>query len=351
MGKKSIKVLEEAKALLARSMQINATAIQNLNRTSTPEPPTEQAKKKKWLLLGLAVIAVLATGVFLGYQYFKSHSNNRSAEDATEDATAFKDSSAAYAQGELAVLERWDLPKELKEISGNVFIDAERMACVQDNEGSIFIYNLTSKKIERTIPFGPTGDYEGLAKVGHKYYVLRGDGMLIEVNTSSPDKPEVKEFDLPLGLDNDTETLFYDEPNNRLLVAVKEKDPSGKNVKGIYAVDLTTMKMNNDAVVSVPGDLADNNNDLKKGKKKDNTLKPSDMIAHPETGELYILNGPSSQFIIADRKGSILSIIELDKKVFPQPEGLCFSPSGELYVSSEAAKNGTGVIAKVSIKR
>jgi uncharacterized protein YjiK len=349
MGKKAKKQLEEAKTLLARSMRINATALQELHRSpaDAPHKPIATPVKRNWLPLGLVALAILVTGMFLGYQYYKG----RAGDSDTGTVAALTDSSREHSSEKFEVIETWELPKELKEISGNVFIDAQHVACIQDNQGTIFIYNLASKKIDRTIPFGPTGDYEGIAKVDSKFYVLRADGMIIEVNTASPNTPEVKEFDLPLGIDHDTESLFYDQPNTRLLVVVKEKDPSGQNVKGIYAFDLKTMQMQKEPVVSVPGALPDDGNDQKKGKKKGNLLKPSDMIIHPETGELYILNGPSSQLVITDRTGAILSVTELDKKVFPQPEGLCFSPDGELYVSSEGAKNGTGVIAKVRIGR
>jgi hypothetical protein len=348
MGKKAKKQLEEAKTLLARSMRINAAAMQELHRTPAAVPATQivTAVKRNWLPWALAALAILIIGMFLGYQYYKGRAGGSDAGKAM----AFMDSGRGQSRT-LELIETWELPKELKEISGNVFIDAQHVACIQDNEGTIFIYNLASKKIDRTIPFGAKGDYEGLAKVDSKFYVLRADGMIIEINTATANHPEIKEYDLPLGTDNDTESLFYDQPNNRLLVAVKEKDPSGENVKGIYAFDLRTMQMEKKAVVSVPGELPGGGKNEKKDEKKGNLLKPSDMIVHPETGELYILNGPSSQFIITDRAGAILSVIELDKKVFPQPEGLCFSPDGELFVSSEGAKNGSGVIAKVRISR
>jgi len=75
----------------------------------------------------------------------------------------------------------WKMPKELNEISANVLLSDNRMACIQDNAGVIFIYDMQSKTIESTIPFSTTGDYEGLAVVGGTYYVLRSDGMLYEV--------------------------------------------------------------------------------------------------------------------------------------------------------------------------
>ena len=50
----------------------------------------------------------------------------------------------------------WQMPKELNEISANVLLSDTRMACIQDNAGVIFIYDMQSKTIESTIPFSTT---------------------------------------------------------------------------------------------------------------------------------------------------------------------------------------------------
>lgn len=249
----------------------------------------------------------------------------------------------------------WILPDKLKEISANVFRDNDHMACIQDKEGKIYMYNLQSKSIDGEIEFAGDGDYEGLAKVKDTWYVLRSDGFLFEVQEQKDGKPVVKTYDLPFNAANDMESLCYDSANNRLLVGVKEKDLTEKDRKGVYAFDLTTKKMSTGAVLylksSVKGeDKDDEDNDNKgkgKKKKKDKSeIKPSGIAIEPKSGELYILDGPSSRLFTADAKGNLTSKIQLDKQTFPQPEGLCFNPAGDLYISSEGSKNGPGVIVK-----
>ncbi|WP_133054702.1 SdiA-regulated domain-containing protein [Niastella populi] len=252
----------------------------------------------------------------------------------------------------------WRLPGVLKEISANVFSDNDHMACIQDNDGIIFIYNLQSRRIDGKIPFAGNGDYEGLAKVQNSWYVLRSDGFLFEVQEQSGAKPIVTTYDLPLTVENETEALCYDSANNRLLVGVKEKDLTEKDKKGVYGFDLKTKKMSTDAVFYLESPKKENDKDGKKDrddddkgkekkKKKDRSgIKPSGIAIEPGTGDLYILDGPSSRLITADSKGRIKSNVQLDKHTFPQPEGLCFSPGGDLYISSEGGKNGQGVIVK-----
>lgn len=261
------------------------------------------------------------------------------------------------ASANVQVLQVWEMPKELTEISANVLVDENRMACVEDNDGIIYIYNLKTKAIDHTIPFAGKGDYEGMALVGNTYYILRSDGFLYEVQPRGNEAPQVKTYDLPMESSNDTESLFYDKTHNRLLIGVKEKDLSGANGKGIYSFDLATKKLSTEATMMVlagehkndnPATSEDGEKKKKKGKKHRGEIKPSDIAIHPTTGEIYILNGPQSELLIADPKGHVKSSVQLPENVFPQPEGLCFSPSNELYISSEGGKKGKGVIAKVA---
>lgn len=248
------------------------------------------------------------------------------------------------------VLQRWQMPKELLEISSNLLIDEIRMACIQDNKGIIYIYNLKTKAVEDKIEFEEEGDFEGLARVGDVYYVLRSDGMLFEISGGS--KRTVKKYDLPLGPENDCESMFYDKSKNRLLIGVKEKDLSSKDKKGIYGFDLARKRMDSRAVYLIgnyaPG--SDKKSDGKGSKNKTKgEIKPSEIVIHPQRGTLFILNGPSSQLMEADFAGNILSTIQFDKNDFPQPEGMCFSSSGKLYISSEGDKKHPGVIAQIEL--
>lgn len=245
----------------------------------------------------------------------------------------------------------WAMPKELKEISANVFVDDVRMACIQDNDGIIYIYNLQTENIDEQIPFADKGDYEGLALVRNIYYVLRSDGVLFEVQPQKGKAPLVKTYETPLKAENETESVCFDNDNNRLLVAVKTKDLHEKDKKGIYAFDLTTKQMSTTAVVYIESkvgidDNEENNGKGRKKKKEKAVIKPSDIAIQPSTKDFYILDGPSARLFITDAKGNIKSRFELDRNILPQPEGICFSKSGDIYISSEANKNKHGMIVK-----
>jgi len=257
------------------------------------------------------------------------------------------------SKSDVTIIQVWELPQELVEISANVLIDEQRMACIQDNAGTIYIYNLTSKAIEQKIVFTGKGDFESLVFVEKTFYALRADGHLYKITTSTKAKPTVEIFDLPLTVENDTESMFYDATASRLLIGVKEKNMANANAPGkeVYAFDLKTNTMSPKPVLTIeePDAISPPDARKKDKKKKEGKFKPSEIAMHPSTGELYILNGPASILLVADKLGKIKKQYPLDKQLFPQPEGLCFSTSGDLYISSEGGNRGRGIIALVKL--
>ncbi len=57
------------------------------------------------------------------------------------------------------------LPENLKEISGLSFYKENQLACVNDEKGNVFIYDLQKENIVEKIEIGKKGDYEGIEVV------------------------------------------------------------------------------------------------------------------------------------------------------------------------------------------
>src|SRR5687767_9620546 len=85
------------------------------------------------------------------------------------------------------------LPSELLEISGLTDVSDSKIACVQDEKGIIYIYDLVSKKIVDKIPFAADADYEGLTRVHDDLYTLSSEGKLYETK-SAWKKPQTKVY-------------------------------------------------------------------------------------------------------------------------------------------------------------
>jgi len=75
----------------------------------------------------------------------------------------------------------WKLPKKLVEISGLSFIDKNRLACIQDEKGNVYIFNLKTREVETKIDFNGDGDYEGIEIIKNDCWILKSNGTLFKV--------------------------------------------------------------------------------------------------------------------------------------------------------------------------
>ena len=257
----------------------------------------------------------------------------------------------------------WELPKKLEEISGLGYIDKHRLVCVQDEKGNIYIFNLKSGEVERKVEFGDDGDFEGIEIVNKNAWVLKSNGTLYEVKDFLKDKePQVKKYKTALSAKNDTEGLCYDPISNNLLIACKGNPfvdkKSGKEFKAIYTFDLKTKLLKSKPIFLIEMDTIKfykNYNTMSEmgievlayldDSKGDLSFQPSGIAIHPITGNFYVLGSVGKLLLVFSREGKMLAIIHFKSKVHPQPEGICFSPDGTMYISNEG-DGGDGTILK-----
>ena len=225
--------------------------------------------------------------------------------------------------------EKYVLPEKLTEISGLSYSNNGQLFCVNDEQGKIFVYSITDKDIIKTIDFGKDGDYEGIEIVGNTVYVLNSDGRIKAIDLSTEktinidcSQKEVLEY----------EGLAYDQDKNSLLLAVKEM----KGSKRIYEYNLSSESMKVRYII--PDTFIDANSDKKE-------FKPSGIAVHPISKEIYILASAGKKLMVISTENEKVNQYNLDNQLFAQPEGICFSPNGELFISSEG-KGGSGYILR-----
>lgn len=264
-----------------------------------------------------------------------------------------KDNKSNKSDEKITIQIKWYLHPVLHEISGICWIDEQRMACVQDELGIIYIFNFLSAKIENKIPFAGPGDFESITKDGDTYFVMRSDGRIFEIRMSSSKNPTVIQYDLPFDKTLDYEGFFYDKSKKRLLITFKEPDPQTKSkIRGIYAFDPVKKTMSSKPVYEI--DLSNplinkqDKDDDKKDKDLYKNFFPSDIAINPVTSEIYMTNGINPSILVLDKTGKMKRYFKLDKDNFPQPEGITFSSNGDMFLSSEGVKHN-GIIAKAII--
>jgi hypothetical protein len=260
-----------------------------------------------------------------------------------------KDTSLPDSSKDVVKITRsWELPSTLKKVSGIDYLEAGKMACIQDETGTIYIYNLESKSIEKEIPFGPPGDYEGIAIVNENAYVGCADGRILEILNFRSDKPIVKEYGTHLTIKQSVGGLCYDKKNKRLLIAVKGGEDGNKFYKSVYSFDLVKKTVPLKPAIKI--NLKDPVFNNLQTKKLQMVFQPSDIGIHPVTRDFYLIDGVRSLLLVTDESGIIKSLNILNKTLFVQPEGVTFSPSGELYIANKGIKEEPGMLMLVHFK-
>jgi hypothetical protein len=241
------------------------------------------------------------------------------------------------------------LPPRLAEVSGVTALSGAEVACVQDEEGVVFVYDLGQRRVVRQIPFGPRGYYEGVASAGARLFVLRSDGVLFELQDSSS-APQVRARVLRLPT-ADNEGLCFDGQRRRLLIAPKTRLGKGKALKDTraifaYGLDSAALEPEPVMIVSVDAirDVAERQGwqapwrrDTPGGRPRALRFMPSAIAMHPLTLEVFVLSAVDRALATFDASGRVTGFAALDAVLLPQPEGLTFLANGDLVITSEAA--------------
>lgn len=258
---------------------------------------------------------------------------------------------------------KYVLPHSLQEISGLSWVGENRLASIQDEKANIYLIELRDPPGISKHDFGKDGDYEDIALVGKTAYVLRNDGKVYRVKHFDSDKLKTKEYSTRLSARNNAEGMEYDPQTNSLLIACKGSPSIGKDnpyegSRAVYRFDLESKKLITEPFFLIDLEKLDGYRDrgtfmkfstglAKRLRLIDNEtpFMPSGISIHPISGDIYLISSVGKLLVVTDRLGRILDIQDLDAEMFRQPEGICFSPAGDLYISSEG-RGGKGYILK-----
>ncbi|MCM8570169.1 SdiA-regulated domain-containing protein [Gramella jeungdoensis] len=254
----------------------------------------------------------------------------------------FEDAEKSYE-----TVRKWDLPTELQEVSGMEWAGNEEIACIQDEDGIIFIYDLKSSKIIKRYKFGGPGDYEAITRLDDNYWVAESNGRLVRVEDINGQEENSEDIQLKFEYRNNIEGAAASGSGD-LWISVKDRNLDNQgDYKGIYSFDPVTGVLDMEPVLKVNYD--DPEFDVFNTSNPRKLIRPSDICFHPTTRDLYILDAEFQKILVVNRDtGKIKRIHLLDPSEFPQPEGICFSPSGRLFVSNEG-NLGTPSIIEIKL--
>ncbi|MDQ6756019.1 MAG: SdiA-regulated family protein, partial [Bacteroidota bacterium] len=135
---------------------------------------------------------------------------------------------------------------------------------------------------------------------------------------------------------NEFETLYYDDDLGLVMLCKNCEDDKKKVV--------TAFQCKPDSSVYTPAFEIDVKPIAEKVKEDKFHFKPSAAAINPLTKELYILASVNKLLVVADKKGNVKNVYTLDPTLFNQPEGITFTPWGDLLISNEKGETDNATI-------
>ena len=269
------------------------------------------------------------------------------------DSSKANDSVAAYNYDLKTPDHTWRLPAQLVEVSGNTWIDKDHLILIEDLHPNLYLVKIDDKNatLEKTIPFADEEkektDIEDVAYVNNTVYALWSHGVLFKISDWQT-KPQVEKIKTFLSKENNTEGLCYDPVIQKLLVACKDESnvpDEKKSTKAVYQFDMTQNKLNDQPFLLIHA------KDFEKVADQKLDFFPSAIAVHPITHDIYLLSTRDNKCMaVYSHDGTFKTVQFIDKELMPQPEGICFSPEGKLYISSEGKKGDPGNLFEFDLK-
>jgi len=249
---------------------------------------------------------------------------------------------------------KWSLSDSLGEISGIGLLKNNNILAIEDLHPVLYEIRLTdtagiiTKKTEFRKTDEEKFDFEDLAMIGDTVYALWSHGAVFKIiNKKAGVKSErTKTW---LKKDNNTEGLAYDPVTGNLLIACKEEsgiEDAKKSDRAVFEFDTKGDSIEEKPFMLITKKEFEN----VAGEKID--FYPSAIGVHPVTHDIYIISTKDTKCIAQfSRDGKLKAFDYFDKDILPQPEGICFDASGDIYISTEARHGKPAFIYKFSSKK
>jgi uncharacterized protein YjiK len=228
---------------------------------------------------------------------------------------------------------RWILPAGLAEISGLALTPDGRLFAHNDETARITELDYRRGSVTKQFSVGQPllrGDFEGLACVGDRFFLLRSDGTLYEFEEGAADeRVAYTTHDAHLGKECEFEGVAYDSTTSSLILTCKNVGVKQyKDMLVFYRYALDDPGTGELVELTVPQDVAIDGNEWK-------LLHPTDLTVDPFTGNYVFVAAQEKALVALTPDGSVVFSRSLVGK-HPQAEGLAITRDGILIISDES---------------
>jgi WD40 repeat protein len=222
---------------------------------------------------------------------------------------------------------RYEMLGNLRQLSGVAAVNDTVIACIGDDRGVVYFYNLSSNNIENKIKFAPKGDFEDISIIADTIYVLDSKGVIWLIKDFRRE-PVISSAILKIDQPFELEGLCHRK--DTLFIAAKYYHNKKRNEVGLLPV--WRLKLSGLQIDRVLFDLPD----MMQTSEGQAVPFHTSALLFDEIDKQWIFLSTHTKWLVrCSYNGTVISASVLSGQEFLQPEGICFTPSGNLLISNE----------------
>lgn len=231
---------------------------------------------------------------------------------------------------------RWLLPNSLAELSGLALTPDGRLFAHNDEVARITEIDYRRGTVIKQFFVGHLrGDFEGLACVGDRFYLLASDGKLYEFREGKDgERVAYEEHTTGLGKECEFEGVAYDATANALVLACK-------NVRAKHKGNLVLYRYRLDGDGEEPSELTVPNSEVI-GKNDWKQLRPTDITVDPSNGNYVLVAAQEKALVAVTPAGGVVLSRPLGNR-HPQSEALAITQDHILIIGDESNRTAATI--------
>ena len=235
----------------------------------------------------------------------------------------------------------------LSEISGIYFYAKDSSVfAISDESGNLYKIHLKRPYNVIKWKFSKAHDYEDLFMLDDKFYILTSNGDITTLKFSARGDTIYRQKDEGPPGKNEFESLYYDPLSKNFTLICKDCAGDKKEWVSSFSYDPEANKFSPSTFKIETKKIAAQ---LREKKIK---FKPSASAINPLTGDIWILSAVNQILVTTTHTGEVKDVFTLNPKLYTQPEGITFTPWGDLLISNEAGdKFNQGTIFIIKLKK